>query len=256
MGTDRISRAGQMLAKAWREGRTVDAYPAELAPADVAEATAIQEAMAAAIDEPIVGWKVAGRPGAPCGRIFASTAFASGVTLPLKGFARPYLECEVGFKLSADLPPRAQAYTAGEVAAAADMAINIELVGTRYTDGKIIPDTDAERYAIVADNAAQVGLVTGPVITEWQGLSLLDIGVDLRIDGGPSLPLMDKDKRTEPFDVLLWTANHLSERGIGLAAGQIVTPGSVTVPTLLPQGSTAVARFDDLGEITVSLAAG
>ena len=55
--------------------------------------------------------------------------------------------------------------------------------------------------------------------------------------------------------MLLWAANDLSRRGIGLKAGHIITPGSVTVLEPLPRGSTAVAVFEDLGEITVSLAA-
>ena len=55
--------------------------------------------------------------------------------------------------------------------------------------------------------------------------------------------------------MLIWAANDLSRRGIGVKAGQIITPGSVNVPLPLPVGSTAVAVFEDLGEITVSLAA-
>ena len=95
------------------------------------------------------------------------------------------------------------------------------------------------------------------MIEDWQRRSLLDITVDLRIDGGESQPLLPKQNRTEPFDVLLWAANELSRRGIGLKAGHIVTPGSVNVPLPLPlpAGGTAVAVFEDLGRITVSLAA-
>ena len=55
--------------------------------------------------------------------------------------------------------------------------------------------------------------------------------------------------------MLLWTANELSRRGIGLKAGQIVTPGSVNVPEPLPEGAMAIAVFEDLGRIAVSLAA-
>ena len=93
------------------------------------------------------------------------------------------------------------------------------------------------------------------MIEDWERRSLLDITADLRIDGGESQPLLPKQNRTEPFDVLLWAANELSRRGIGLKAGHIVTPGSVNVPLPLPAGGTAVAVFEDLGRITVSLAA-
>ena len=267
MADDRIAAAAALFAQAWLDGATIDAFPDELAPRDEAEATAMQDAMAARIGEDIVGWKVAGRPGAPFGRIFASTGFDNGAILPAPRYAANIMECEVGFRLKKDLPAREQPYGPEEAAAAADLSINIELVGFRRTGivqqlaaaivaGKPYPASEAERLVNIADNGGNLGLVRGPVIEDWRHRPLLDIAVDLRIDGGESRPLFPKDARTEPFDVFLWTANELSRRGIGLKAGQIVTPGSVNVPEPLPRGSTAVAVFEDLGQVAVSLAAG
>ena len=266
MADDRIGGAASLFAKAWRDGTTIDAFPSALAPRDEAEATAMQDAMAAEIGEDIVGWKIGGKPGGMMGRIFASTSFESGVTLPLARYARNIMECELGFKLKSDLPPRDAPYERDEVAAAANLAINIELVGSRranvveraaaaFAAGRPFPDDEAEAWLLVADNGGNLGLVNGPVIEDWQHRSLLDMTVELRIDGGETRPLIPKQNRTEPFDVLLWAANDLSRRGIGLKAGHIITPGSVTVLEPLPRGSTAVAVFEDLGEITVSLAA-
>ena len=266
MADDRIAEAASLFARAWLDGATLDAFPSDLAPRDLGEATAMQDAMAAQIGEDVVGWKIAGRPGAPVGRIFASTSFESGATLPLPRYARNILECEIGFKLKSDLPPREQPYERDEVAAATDLAINIELVGSRRANvieraaaalaaGGRFPDTDAERLLVIADNGGNLGLVTGPVFEDWQHRSLLDIAVELRIDGGGTRPLLPQQRRTEPLDVLLWVANELSGRSIGLKSGQIVTPSSVNVPEPLTAGSTAVAVFEDLGEITVSLAA-
>ena len=265
MTDDRIAVAASLFAQAWRDGTTIDAFPNDLTPRDLAEATAMQDGMAARIAEDVVGWKIAGKPGAPIGRIFASTSFGNGATLPLPRYARNIVECEVGFKLRSDLPPREQPYECEEVAAAADLAINIELVGSRRANvveraaaalaaGRPFPADDAERLLIIADNAGNLGLVNGPVIEDWQFRSLLDITVDLRIDGGERRPLLPKQRRSEPIDVLLWAANDLSRRGIGLTAGQVITPSSVNVPEPLPVGSTAVAVFEDLGQITFSLA--
>ena len=266
MADDRIAAAAALFAQAWLDGATIDAFPDELAPRDEAEATAMQDAMAARIGEDVVGWKVAGRPGAPFGRIFASTSFQNGATLPASRYAGNIMECEVGFRLKRDLPPRRQSYGREEVAAAADLSLNIELVGFRRANiveqvaaavsaGRPYPESEVERLVNIADNGGNLGLVNGPVIEDWRHRSLLDITVDLRIDGGESRPLVPKEDRTEPFDVLLWTANELSRRDIGLKAGQIVTPGSVNVPEPLPEGATAIAVFEDLGRIAVSLAA-
>ena len=266
MADDRIAEAAALFAQAWLDGTSIDAFPGDLAPRDLAEATAMQDAMAARIGEDVVGWKIAGRPGAPMGRVFASTSFDNGATLPLPRYARNIVECEVGFRLRSDLPPRDRPYEREEVAAAVDLAINIELVGSRRADvveraaaalaaSRPFPADDAERLLVIADNAGNLGLVAGPVIEDWQRRSLLDITVDLRIDGGESRPLLPKQRRSEPIDVLLWATNDLSRRGIGLKAGHIVTPSSVNVPVPLPAGSTAVADFEDLGRITFSLAA-
>ena len=266
MADDRIARTASLFAQAWRDDTIIDAVPGDLAPRDLAEATAMQDAMAAALGEDVVGWKIAGKPGGPMGRIFASTRFESGATLPLPRYARNIMECEVGFRLKQDLPPREPPYEREEVAAAADLALNIELVGFRranaveqlaaaFASGGPLPDDEAEMLVNIADNGGNLGLVNGPVLEDWQRRSLLEITVDLSIDGGESRPLLPKENRTEPIDVLLWAANELSRRGIGLEAGQIITPGSVNVPVPLPVGSTAVAVFEDLGQITVSLAA-
>ena len=195
-----------LFAQAWRDGTIIDAFPTELAPRDLAEAMAMQTRWPAQIGEDIVGWKIAGRPGAPAGRIFASTSFDNGPTLPLPRYAPNIVEFEIGFKLKSDLPPREQPYEREEVAAAADLAINVELVGSRRAGvieraaaalaaGMPFPDNEAEGFVITADNAGNLGLVNGPVIEDWQHRSLLDITVDLRIDGGESQPLLPKQAR-------------------------------------------------------------
>ena len=208
MADDRIARTRSLFAQAWRDDTIIDAVPGDLAPRDLAEATAMQDAMAAAIGEDVVGWKIAGKPGGPMGRIFASTSFENGATLPLPGTPATSMECEVGFRLKRDLPPREPPYEREEVAAAADLAFNIELVGFRranaveqlaaaFASGGPLPDDEAEMLVNIADNGGNLGLVNGPVIEDWQRRSLLDITVDLSIDGGESRPLLPKENRTD-----------------------------------------------------------
>ena len=255
MSRREILAAATMLAAAWRDARTIDGLPEHLEPRDVAEATAIQDEMAAQIGEAVVGWKVAGAPERPCGRIFASTCFANGAAIPAERFPPLHMECEVGFRLRAPLPPRRRSYGRDEVADAADLAVNVELAGSRLTGGKIVPDDARDLARIVADNAVQAGLVTGACFSDCRERSLLGNTVDLRIDDGEPAPAIPVAGRVEPLDVLVWLANDLSRRGIGLDEGQIVTPGSVTVPQRLAAGSRAVAVFEGLDTITLSLAA-
>ncbi|MCG8510278.1 MAG: 2-keto-4-pentenoate hydratase, partial [Rhodospirillales bacterium] len=59
----------------------------------------------------------------------------------------------------------------------------------------------------------------------------------------------------DPIDVVLWTANNLSDRGHGLAAGDLISTGSATVPTPMNIGSEAVGRFEGLGDVRASFVA-
>ena len=250
---ERITAAGQILAQAWETATTIGSFPEGLFPRDVAQAIAIQDEMARRIGDEVVGWKVAGRPGPLVGRIFAPTLFANPATLPLTRFPAPSIECELAFRLLQDLPPRGREYGREEVLGVARLVLTLEIVGRRFTDGKPIPDTDEELREIIADNAANAGLVVGPEIPDWRSLSLLDITVDLRIDGGSSMPLQAREGRNNPDDILVWLVNDLSARGIGIKAGQVVTTGSATILQPLACGSTAVAVYEGLGELRVTL---
>jgi 2-keto-4-pentenoate hydratase len=53
---------------------------------------------------------------------------------------------------------------------------------------------------------------------------------------------------------MTWLANELSARGIGLAAGQLVTTGSATMSQPLSPGRSAIAIYGDLGEIRIAVA--
>ena len=253
MSEDDIAKAGTLLAGAWSQSALLEGLPKYLYPSDFAEAAAIQTAMAAVIGDPVVGWKVAGAPGPMIGRIFASHCYLDAATLPARQVRhRPALESEIGFQISRDLPVREAAYEREEIIDAAILTFTFEIVGTRFANGMHIPDTEVQRLAIIADNSAGAGLVVGPQVRDWRGISLLDIPVELRIDGGAKEPA-NPMPRHDPVDTLRWLANELSNRGIGLRAGQYVTTGSATMLRELPPGSSAVATFGDFGAIEIAL---
>ncbi len=255
MSTDKNSAvaAGRMLAEAWNAGTTIDALPENLFPAEIDQATAIQEEMARVIGEPVVGWKVGGVPGPLVGRIFKSRFYTTPAKLPVRQFRSPGIECEIGFRLTKDLPPKAGSYDDETVMNAAVLAFTIELTGSRFTNGKLTADNDRDLRGIVADNAVGAGLIVGPEVADWRHLSLLDIAVDFRVNGGAPGAPNPKEKRTEPAKILIWLANELSRRGVGLRAGQYVTTGSATLPVILQKGQQAVATYGQFGSISFSL---
>lgn len=253
MNEDSIAKAGTLLAGAWSQSALLEGLPNYLYPNDVHEAAEIQTAMAAMIGDAVVGWKVAGKPGPMVGRIFASHCHQGAVTLPARQIRhRPALECEIGFQVIRDFAPNAAAYGRDEVAEAARLTFTVEIVGTRFANGLHIPETEKQRLAILADNAAGAGLVVGPQLAEWRDLDLLDIPIELRVDGGakePANPL----PRHDPLDTLHWLVNELSARDIGIRAGQFVTTGSATKLYEMKPGSSAVATFGDYGAVEVAL---
>ena len=254
MSDEKFVAAGQLLAQAWLGHHTLDALPAELFPNDRVEAAAIQIEMAKAIGEPVVGWKVAGVPGPMVGRVFKSSLYELPCSLPASLSAHaPMVECEYGFELTADLPARSEPYLGAEIVQAVQLRFLIELVGTRFAQGKHLPDDETDRLAIIADNSAGCGLCVGPLLPGWQDVSLLDIPVALHIDGGPSAPESPAHLRTEPLEIMVWLANELSNRGIGLFAGQYVTTGSANVFQPLRPGSEAVVTYGDFATLKLTM---
>ncbi len=97
MTDDRVREAGRRLADAWIAARPMDDCPEALRARSRADAHAIQDAMAAAIGEPVTGWKLgatspamrarAGHDGVIIGRVFESVTFATPAELSMARFA-------------------------------------------------------------------------------------------------------------------------------------------------------------------------
>ena len=77
--------------------------------------------------------------------------------------------------------------------------------------------------------------------------------IDARIDDGDPIEVYTGELRRDPVDILVETINGLASRGIGLAAGDLLSTGSLTLPTPLHKGQTYVARFGDLQTLAVGL---
>ena len=253
---NKVTMAAKLLSDAWSNYTVIDKMPENLYPNDLAEAAIIQTEMANLINERVVGWKVGGSPGPMVGRIFESHCFFGNTELPTRlEVHKPAVECEIAFRLENSFPPRSSPYNRNEVIDGATLVFTVELVGTRFRNGKHIPDTEYERLAIVADNSAGLGLIVGPAIRDWRNLDLLGIPIELRMDGGSPMPLNPPESRFDPVETLAWLINELSTLGIGIKSGQIVTTGSATLLQPILSGGNAEVRFGDFGELQVSLKA-
>ena len=57
----------------------------------------------------------------------------------------------------------------------------------------------------------------------------------------------------DPLIPLVWMANHLSQRGIGLQAGDVITTGSYAGCRWVAPGAQVTVEFAELGAASVQL---
>jgi 2-keto-4-pentenoate hydratase len=252
-----IERAAALLIEA-RHTRVPTDLPEACRPRSLDEAYAIQEAVTAGLGETPVGWKIGATDAAVraiegfaepvAGRLFAGHVHAAPAELPADLFTTfRNCETEFAFRLGRDLPPRSQPYRRDEVVAAiATLHPAIEVGDTRYRDRAAMGG-----IGVCADNSGGTEFVMAEDIVDWQDLDLPSRTVILEVDGEVRAEGAGSAVMGDPAEALLWLANHLSRRGIGLKAGEIVTTGSCTGITKVDAGTHARADFGDLGEVVI-----
>jgi 2-keto-4-pentenoate hydratase len=255
---ERLERLAAELAAAWRAGRKIPLPAAGAGPASRADAFAVQERMALLIGEATAGWKVGaavravqeleGHDGPIVGRIFASRARRSPARLPAATYAGGKAECEIAFRLTADLPLQDAPYTRERVGKILVFHPAIELTGSRYAPAARAPST----HAVIADNGNANGFVFGAPVADWQGLPFATLAIDARLDGTP-IEVYTGIQRYDPVQAVADTATDLAARGIALKAGDYFSTGSATVPTPIAKGQTLIATFADLQRLEVTL---
>jgi 2-keto-4-pentenoate hydratase len=250
------------LADAWRTCETIPLPDVDSAPRSRAEAFMIQDRMSEILGDRCIGWKVGaavravqvleGHDGPITGRLFAPGLFTSPAQIPpmFEGYK---IECEFAFRFERDVPARAEPYTRAELGPRLVLHPGLELAGTRYrTNGS---SRKATTHDAIADNGAGGGYVIGEGITDWRRIDLARLPIDARIDDGAAIEIYTGEYRRDPVDILVETVNGLCERGIGLAAGDLLTTGSLTTPTPLRAGQTYVARFGDFSTLRATMRA-
>lgn len=167
--------------------------------------------------------------------------------IPVERFVQPRIEPEVAFVLSR--PLQGPGVTVHEAIAAVDFVLPaLELVDSRIRDWKIrLLDT-------ISDNASSGAVVLGSTPTRLTA-------VDLRLCGG----VMTRNGRVvgtgaggavlgSPITSLVWLANTLGRRGVGLEVGHVILPGSICAMVPVAPGDTVTATFAGLGSVTARFA--
>jgi 2-keto-4-pentenoate hydratase len=231
--------------------------PPEIAPKDVPEAYAAQDALVRILGERegrIAGLKIATTTKVmqqlmgidhPCGGvIFERRVHRSPATIRLSDYMNVVIECEVGLRLKSELPVSGAPFTADSVRPAVGAVIPaFELVEDRKADYK---QTNA--LSVIAENCWNAGVVLGADVALTPGRSLTGIAGRLAINGESA----NEGRSDDPLATLAWVANLAAARGRALAAGMVVITGSVIVTLPIKPGDRFVFTLEGFGSTEVS----
>ncbi|MDB5528764.1 MAG: hypothetical protein JWR51_1867 [Devosia sp.] len=244
------AQAALLLSRVRRTGERLVTFPEALIPQNLAAAYAIQDEIIA-LEGEVGGWKIASgsAPVPMISPILAHSFFNSGTTLNVADLMATLVEVEVAVKLGSDLLAREGGYSRDEVIAAIEGFLPaFEIIGTRFAPGYDVP-----RLLNVGDLQVNSGVVTGAMVSDWQGLSLADLKLTLTMahgafeaETGVSLEVV--------IDSLVWLANEGSLRQGGLRKGQIIITGSRLNEPLKQSSGAVSATLGALGTISVKLA--
>lgn len=201
---------------------------------------------------PVGGWKVGARsPEAEptCAPLAQSLIFLEGAALPSGLLRLRGVEAEIGFKLAADLPPRARSYEVEEMAGFIESVHpTLEIVESRYADWKQVAP-----LSVLADSNSNGALIVGSPIAAQSREGYAALSVSLKFDGAEKCVATGGNPARDLLRLLAWLANHCAERCGGLRKGQMITTGSHTGMLFAEAGTQVAGAFAGLGGVTVTL---
>jgi 2-keto-4-pentenoate hydratase len=215
--------------------------PAVIEVTDAAAAYRVQALTMAELG-PIGGWKVgAAGPDAPpsCAPLPASGIFQAPHELDAASLPQREIESEIAFSFAADLPPRSTPYTGDEVLA----AIGSCHPGVEILQSRLGAPGTATPLQLLADLIQHGAYLAGPPIETWRELDFAAMRVVQTMDGAAPISVVG-NPAGDMVRLMVWLANEGAVWAGGIKSGQIVTCGSWTGKTRLPEGAAAVTRFD------------
>jgi len=249
----RAERAARLLLDAHRQKASFAPLPAELSPHTVDAAYDIQDELVARKSEtcgPVAGWKIAlttpqmramvGVNDSISGALHKGQLQQSPGRVRAADYARLIVEFEVGVQLAEDLPGADAPYTRARVARAVGAVMPaLEIADDWNADYKTLAQ---HALLLAADNAWNEGAVLGAPVADWQAIDLAAIRGVATINGTTVGEGHGRDAMGHPFESLVWVANHLARRGLGLWRGAVVITGSL-VTSKFPVAGDEI-RFD------------
>ena len=232
------------LLEARRSGQALTAFPTPV-PATLADAYAIQHHLCAALDGPVLGWKL--------GRVPPPLVAPLGATR----LAGPVLHCT---ELDGDNPGEARIFVGGANAIEIEVMLRLRSVPAHRIDSddearnyvdmvragfevasSPAPDVfDHSPFGIIADVGINNGLLLGPQI-DLAGFDQIEVSTD--IDGVPVGTGRPAGVLDGPLGSLRFLVGLHHDGVIRLEPGQWISAGAITGVHPIAVGQTATAHF-------------
>ncbi|MCP2089957.1 UNVERIFIED_ORG: 2-keto-4-pentenoate hydratase [Paraburkholderia sediminicola] len=248
-------QAANLLVTARQTGMLVERLPVELLPASLDDGFAIQQEVSRQLGPQIGAWKCAlPQPGKVIAAPIYDADIHRGDVCRMSGSAGVAVraEPELACLLKCDLPPRRGVYGEAEVLdALGDTHLALELLGCRYACPEKLTFPE-----LLADGLFNAGLVLGPRVNLFDGATPADLPVEFDLGltriGEEAVTLTGRHPDQGVLAPIVWLANFLRARGLGLYAGQAVITGSYAGVLDLTVGRELLIRFGELGTLPIS----
>jgi 2-keto-4-pentenoate hydratase len=262
MNRSSVANAARLLLEARRTGAGLKEFPKDCKPLTAADANQIVDEVTKHIDDQIAGWKITFlyKPQEKPFRapVFASNVLKSPARVPVALAPSRFIEPEVVFRLTRDLPPRSGIYHADEVADAMDACPAFEIIATRFdTSERTLRDMLNQRATMVeayADHITNGAFVLGPPLKNWQEIDFARMHVTMKAGDKTIVDTVGGHAFINPFLPVVNLANELRDKS-GLKAGQFVATGSFSGYFPVDLGALVVAEFDHFGRIEATFVA-
>lgn len=249
-----LSALADQLFEARRSRATLPGMAIEKLPDSLELAYAVQDRLIELEGNAVRVWKIGAQIPATqkalglnepfSGPIFEDVFHASPANFEVTDFAVHLFEPEVALRLGCDLPASIPLTRAAAEHAIESLHPAVEIINWRFAN-----TGDLGPKGMIADYATNGGFVLGaacPPETDYWALQL-QVRRNGQAIAGRSPPVPG----TDPVELLVWFARHMSERGYSLNKGDIVTTGSQAGVLPYSPGDIVEADFGAAGLVKV-----
>ena len=181
----------------------------------------------------------------PCfGFVTDDMVVPEGGTVATKQLIHPKVEAEICVVTRREL--KGPGCHLGTVLSAIELVLpGIEVIDSRYRDFKF------DLPSVIADNTSASRFVLGGRSRRIADVDLRTLGVVLEKNGVIVAMAAGAAVLGHPAAAVVMLVNHLAERGEALPAGTLVLTGGVTEAIPVAAGDSVLARFQDLGSVSL-----